>query len=66
MVQMTGIARIVLGLAFLLGAVVLFAGLLPLGGTVSLALGVLDLVIGLALVGSGLGFGRREGAVGAR
>lgn len=48
-------ARIVAGLAFLLGAAVLFAGLLPLGSeAVTLAVGTIDLVLGLALLASGL------------
>lgn len=47
--------RIVAGLAFLLGAAVLFAGLLPLGSeTVTLAVGTVDLVLGLWLLASGL------------
>jgi hypothetical protein len=48
-------ARIVAGLALLLGAAVLFAGLLPLGSeTVTLAVGAADLVLGLWLLASGL------------
>lgn len=47
--------RIVAGLALLLGAAVLFAGLLPLGSeTVTLAVGTVDLVLGLWLLASGL------------
>ena len=47
--------RIVVGLAFLLGAAVLFAGLLPLGSeTVTLAVGAIDLVLGLVLLASGV------------
>jgi hypothetical protein len=47
--------RIVAGLALLLGAAVLFAGLLPLGSeTVTLAVGAVDLALGLWLLVSGL------------
>lgn len=47
--------RIVAGLAFLLGAAVLFAGLLSLGSeTVTLVVGTIDLVLGLALLASGV------------
>jgi hypothetical protein len=47
--------RIVAGLAFLLGAAVLFAGLLPLGSeAVTLAVGAVDLALGLWLLASGL------------
>lgn len=47
--------RTVAGMALLLGAAVLFAGLVPLGSEpVTLAVGAIDLVLGLALLASGL------------
>lgn len=47
--------RIAAGLALLLGAAALFAGLLPLGSeAVTLTVGAVDLVLGLWLLVSGL------------
>jgi hypothetical protein len=67
MVEMDRTVRLIAGLAFLLAAAALFAGLLSLGSeTTTLAVGIVDLLVGLALVGSGLRLGRRERAAESR
>jgi hypothetical protein len=60
--------RIAVGVLFVVGAAVAFAGVLPLDGTLSMAVGVVDLLIGLGLlVSAGLGAGRpSEPRVGTR
>lgn len=46
--------RIVVGLAFLVSAIVLFAGLVSLGTPATTVVAAVDLVVGLVLVASGL------------
>jgi len=51
--------RIAVGVLFVVGAAVAFAGVLPLDSALSMAVGVVDLLIGLGLlVSAGLGAGR--------
>lgn len=48
--SLTNTTRIAVGVVFLLGAAVSFAGVLPLASSVSTAVGVVDLLVGLALL----------------
>jgi uncharacterized membrane protein HdeD (DUF308 family) len=60
-------ARIVAGVAFLLGAAVLFAGVVTLGSpTTTTAVATVDLLVGLALVGSAVRARARPRTTGSR